>query len=231
MATLTVNFTASPNAVKYRVKYRKTGTTSYTTIYVNTSPATINADCGSDYEGTVEAICVEGVPCNSYQISSINANSDGDIEYTDCVTGATVTQAVLGVTTFYVCSRTTPVALNVNVTINNMGATQSCAQASPINEEASGPVYWTAPAVACPPPQTTYYWKVTPCQVGAPVPVDSNVRTTDASFGVGNVVKLVGAAYVNYCYTITDISPDTFGVLINDAEGAFISCASCEASL
>jgi hypothetical protein len=231
MATLTVNFTTSLNAVKYRVKYRKTGTSSYTTINVTTSPATINADCGSDYEGTVEAICVEGIPCNSYQISSINANSDGDIEYTDCATGNTVTQAVLGITTFYVCSRTTPIALNVNVTINNMGATQSCAQSSPINEEASGPVYWTAPAVACPPAQTTYYWTVTPCQVGAPIPLDSNVRTTDASFGIGNVVKLVGAAYVNYCYTITDISPDTFGVLINDAEGAFISCASCEASL
>ena len=175
MATLTVNFTTSLNAVKYRVKYRKTGTSSYTTINVTTSPATINADCGSDYEGTVEAICVEGIPCNSYQISSINANSDGDIEYTDCATGNTVTQAVLGVTTFYVCSRTTPIALNVNVTINNMGATQSCAQSSPISEEASGPVYWTATAIDC-----IFYWAVTPCNPESLAVPNGVVKTSDS---------------------------------------------------
>lgn len=229
MATLTVNFTASPNAVKYRVKYRKTGTSSYTTIYVNTSPATINADCGSDYEGTVEAICVEGVPCNSYQISSINANSDGDIEYTDCVTGATVTQAVLGVTTFYVCSRTTPVALNVNVTINNMGATQSCAQASPINEEASGPVYWTANAVDC-----VFYWQVTPCDPAALSVPGGVVKTSDSTISIGDVVKLVGSGYVGQdpaslnCYQITDYAAGPSGIVVDDATGAFETCLDCQ---
>jgi hypothetical protein len=230
MATITVNFTASPNAVKYRVKYRKTSTSSYTTIYVNTSPATINADCGSDYEGTVEAICVEGIPCNRYEINNSGEDS-GILEYVDCATGNAAYTDISPYMTFFVCSRTLPNPSGDAAYQTGVSQVAQAACVSPVQEEASGPAYWTAPAVACPPPQTTYYWKVTPCEVGAPMPVDSNVRTTDASFGVGNVVKLVGSAYVNYCYTITDISPDAFGVLINDAEGAFISCASCEASL
>lgn len=230
MATLTINFTSSGSAVTYRIKYRKVGTSAYTTTYATSSPAVITTgvDCGYNYEGTVEAICVEGIPCNSYQISSIDAYSDGDIEYTDCVTGNTVTQAVVGITTFYVCSRTTPVPLSVNVTVNNMGSTGSCAASSPINEEASGPVYWTAQAIDC-----IFYWAVTPCDPAALAVPNGVVKTNNSSIGIGDVVKLTGSGYVGQdpeslnCYQITDYGTGPNGVVVDDTT-IFATCLDCQ---
>jgi hypothetical protein len=187
MATLTVSFTPSQNAVKYRIKYRRVGTSAYTTTHVTTSPATISVDCGYEYEGTVEAICFEGIPCDNYQISSTDTGADGDIEYTDCATGTTATQAVLGAVTFYVCSRTTPVALNVNgVTITKM-VTGSCISASP--EEASGPVYWTASAIPCgvETRTITINYNSVPCSRGTgTISVNGTTISSYSALGTGN---------------------------------------------
>ena len=229
MATLTVNFTASQNAIKYRIKYRRVGTSAYSTTYVNTSPATITVDCGYDYEGTVEAICVEGIPCNLYQIMNPSMQIDGDVEYTDCVTGNTVTQAITYGAMFTVCSRTEPLALNVPATVTNLGSTGTCAQASPINEEASGPVYWTATAIDC-----IFYWVVTPCNPESLAVPNGVVKTSDSSIGIGDVVKLVGSGYVGQdpaslnCYQITDYGTGPAGVVVDDATGAFATCLDCE---
>jgi hypothetical protein len=189
MATLTVSFTPSQNAVKYRIKYRRVGTSAYTTTYVTTSPATISVDCGYEYEGTVEAICVEGIPCNSYFIQNPSMQIDGDIEYTDCVTGNTVTQAVPYGASFSVCSRTTPVALNVPATVTNMGASQACAQSSPINEEASGPVYWTASAIPCgvETRTITINYNSVPCSRGTgTISVNGTTISSYSALGTGN---------------------------------------------
>lgn len=225
MATLTVNFTASQNAIKYRVKYRRVGTSAYSTTYVNTSPATITVDCGYDYEGTVEAICTEGIPCNSYSIMNPSMHIDGDVEYTDCVTGNTVTQAVTYGASFTVCSRTTPVALNVPATVTNLGSTGTCAQSSPISEEASGPVYWTAPAFPCP-TTNTYYYQVTPCEPGtAPAVPNGEVRYLGASpLPFGTVVRLSGSTYVGWCYTLAD-----YGALETSAISVIATEEDCNA--
>ena len=230
MATLTVSFTPSQNAVKYRIKYRRVGTSAYTTTYVTTSPATITVDCGYNYEGTVEAICVEGIPCNLYQIMNPSMQIDGDVEYTDCVTGNTVTQAITYGAMFTVCSRTEPLALNVPATVTNFGASQSCAQSSPINEEASGPVYWTANAIDC-----IFYWVVTPCNPESlAVPNGGVVKTSDSTIGIGDVVKLVGSGYVGQdpeslnCYQITDYGTGPNGIVVDDATGAFATCLACQ---
>jgi hypothetical protein len=225
MATLTVSFTASANAVKYRVKYRKTGTSVYTTIETTQSPVTINnVDCGSAYEGTVQAICFEGIPCDNYQISSTNPSADGDIEYTDCTTGTTVTQAVLGAVTFYVCSRTTPVALNVNgVTITKM-VTGSCISPSP--EEASAEVYWSATALPCP-TTSTYYYQVTACEPEtAPAVPNGEVRYLGASpLPLGTVVRLSGSTYVGWCYTLADYGAfNTSAISVIETE---LDCNAC----
>lgn len=229
MATLTVNFTASQNAIKYRIKYRRVGTSAYSTTYVNTSPATITVDCGYDYEGTVEAICTEGIPCNSYSIMNPSMYIDGDVEYTDCVTGNTVTQAVTYGASFTVCSRTTPVALNVPATVTNLGSTGTCAQSSPISEEASGPVYWTATAIDC-----IFYWVVTPCNPESLAVPDGVVKTSDSSIGIGDVVKLVGSGYIGQdpaslnCYQITDYGTGPAAIVVDDATGAFANCLNCQ---
>lgn len=233
MATLTVNFTTEPSVVKYRIKYRKTGTSSYSTIYTTSSPAVINTgvDCGYDYEGTVEAICVEGVPCNTYSISNPDMYQDGDVEYTDCITGATVTQAVGPGANFTVCSRTTPVIQNMNSgTVSNMGSTGTCAQYAPTAEEASSPVYWTAPAVDC-----IFYWQVTPCDPTALAVPSGAVKTSNSSIGIGDVVKLTGSGYITQdpaslnCYQITDYGTGPNGIVIDDTQ-IFSSCTDCQNS-
>jgi hypothetical protein len=226
MATLTVSFTASANAVKYRVKYRKTGTSAYTTLETTQSPLVIsNVDCGSAYEGSIQAICFEGIPCDNYQISSTNPSADGDIEYTDCATGTTATQAVLGAVTFYVCSRTTPVALNVNgVTITKM-VTGSCISPSP--EEASAEVYWSATALPCP-TTSTYYYQVTACDpVNAPAVPNGEVRYIGATaLPFGTVVRLSGSTYADWCYTLAD-----YGALETSAISVIGTEPDCNACL
>ena len=227
MATLTVSFTASANAVKYRVKYRKTGTSAYTTIETTQSPLVINnVDCGSAYEGSIKAICFEGIPCDNYQISSINTSADGDIEYTDCATGTTATQAVLGAVTFYVCSRTTPIALNVGgVTITKM-STGSCVSPSP--EEGSAEVYWSATALPCP-TTSTYYYQVTPCDpVNAPAVPNGEVRYLGATaLPLGTVVRLSGSTYADWCYTLSDYGAlETSAISVIGTEDDCNACAN-----
>lgn len=225
MATLTVSFTASANAVKYRVKYRKTGTTAYTTVETTQSPVVIsNVDCGSQYEGSVQAICFEGIPCDTYQISSTSPSADGDIEYTDCNSGQTVTQAVVGAVTFNVCSRTTPLALNVAVTITKLVG-GSCVSPSP--EEASAEVYWSAAALPCP-TTSTYYYQVTPCDpVNAPAVPNGEVRYLGASaLPLGTVVRLSGSTYAGWCYTLAD-----YGALQTSAVSVIGTEADCNACL
>lgn len=155
MAQLTISFTSDPSAVLYRIKYRRVGTSTYTTVTTTASPMVITSgiQCGYAYEGTVQAVCV----------------------------------------------------------------------VSP--ESASPEVAWNAAAVSC-----QYYWAVTVCTSGAPVPPSNAVRTTDASIGIGDVVKLTGSTYVGYCYTISDTTPITTGVLIDDASGAFANCTDCQTS-
>lgn len=231
MATLTVNFTASSNAVTYRIKYRRVGTSAYTTFYTTSSPAVINTgvDCGYDYEGTVEAICVEGIPCNMYQIINPDMYQEGDVEYSDCITGATVTQAVTYGANFTICSRNTPVILNMNsANVINLGSSGSCAQYAPTPEEASGPVYWTASAVDC-----VFYWIVTPCDPAALAVPNGAVKTSNSSIGIGDVVKLTGSGYVSQdpaslnCYQITDYGTGPTGVVVDDTT-IFDNCLDCQ---
>jgi hypothetical protein len=226
MATLTVNFTASPNAVKYRVKYRKTGTSSYTTIYVNTSPATINADCGSDYEGTVEAICVEGIPCNRYEINNSGEDS-GILEYVDCATGNAAYTDISPYMTFFVCSRTLPNPSGDAAYQTGVTQVAQAACVSPVQEEASGPVYWTAPAFPCP-ATNTYYYQVTACEPGtAPAVLNGEVRYLGASpLPLGTVVRLSGSTYVGWCYTLVDYGAlQTSAISVIDTEEDCNACA------
>jgi hypothetical protein len=227
MATLTVNFTASQNAVKYRIRYRKLGSSAYTTVLTTQSPVVINnVDCGFIYEGTVEAICTEGIPCNRYEITNTGEDS-GQLQYVDCATGNPASTDISPYMTFFVCSRTEPIPSGDATAQTGVTQVAQGACVSPVNEQASGLVYWTASSLPCPPAEVTYYWQVTPCEEGAPIPQDSNVRTTNSSIGIGDVVKLTGSTYQDYCYTITDQGPTGFGVLINDAVGPFNDCNAC----
>src|SRR5210317_1612829 len=109
MATLTINFTTVANALKYRIKVRQSGTSTYAVHEVTSSPLVLNnIPCGIAYEGTVQAICSEGIPCDRYKIFT-HGPADGDVNYDDCATGNSASQALLGYDDFYVCSRTTPV--------------------------------------------------------------------------------------------------------------------------
>lgn len=148
MATLTINFTTDPSAVKYRIKYRKTGTSTYTTIETTTSPATVTGLlCGDAYEGTVQAVCSEGIPCDRYRISTTDPAADGDAYYDDCATGNSASQSITGSGDFYVCSRTEPVIQGSSSTSVTKVSAGTCVSPSP--EEVSGPAYWSASAVAC----------------------------------------------------------------------------------
>lgn len=149
MATLTINFTTDPTAVKYRVKYRKTGTSTYSTVETTASPVTVNNIlCGEAYEGTVQAICFEGTPCNRYRISTTDPAADGDVNYDDCATGNSASQSITGSGDFYVCSRTVPVVQGSSSTSVTEVSQGTCESPSP--EQVSAPVYWTASAVSCP---------------------------------------------------------------------------------
>lgn len=209
MAQLTVSFTTDPSASFYRIKYRRVGTSTYTTITATTSPVVItnNIACGYAYEGSVQAVCSPGVACYNFTISNPDMNQDGDVEYTNCSSGQLVTQAVLPGANFIVCSSTVPVILNMN----SATVTQGAVCGTGVAEEASAEVPWSASAVQCP----VYYYQVTACDPGAPVPPNNEVRY-DEPLAVGTtVVNLTGAAYAGYYYTITDVGgPQTATILV-----------------
>ena len=62
-----------------------------------------------------------GSACLSYTITSSNVSNDGDVNYTDC-NGNAASQAVVGITTFTICSQEYPVFTGVagaaNITLN-----------------------------------------------------------------------------------------------------------------
>jgi hypothetical protein len=179
-------------------------------------------DCGYAYEGTIQAVCTPGTSCYNFTIINPDMNQDGDVEYTNCSTGQTVTQAVLPGANFIVCSSTVPVILNMNSASVQQGAV--CGSGG--QEEASAEVPWSAAAVDC-----TFYWAVTACNPESPVPPSNAVRTNNSSIGINSVVKLTGSQYQGHCYQITDTTSVTTGVVIDDASGVFTSCFNCEQSL
>jgi hypothetical protein len=188
MATLTVSFTPSQNAVKYRIKYRRVGTSAYTTTHVTTSPATISVDCGYAYEGTVEAICVEGIPCNRYEINNSGEDS-GQLEYTDCATGNTAFTDISPYTTFFVCSRTEPIPSGDAAPQTGISQASQGACVSPVSEEASGPVYWTASAIPCgvETRTITINYNSVPCSRGTgTISVNGTTISSYSALGTGN---------------------------------------------
>lgn len=209
MATLTVNFTTDPSVVKYRIKYRISGTSTYTTVETTSSPFTLsNITCGVAYEGTVQTVCYEGVPCNRYRISTTDPTADGDVVYDDCVTGESVTQAITGTDTFYVCSRTTPVIQGSPSSTATQVAQSSCESPSP--EVVSSPAYWSATAASCDNYTVTY------CGGG-----DSFTIAYDAQYLIGTSVTLNEVAG---CFEITGTTSATPNV----TELAWYpTCTSC----
>lgn len=148
MATLTINFNTTANAVKYRIKVRQSGTSTYAIHEVTSSPLVLdNIPCGIAYEGTVQAICSEGIPCDRYQVFT-HGPADGDVYYDNCATGESESQALTGWDNFYVCSRTTPIVQGSSGTTVTKVSQGECTSPSP--EEISGPVYWSATAATCP---------------------------------------------------------------------------------
>lgn len=150
MATLTVNFTTTPTATKYRIKYRKVGTLTYSEVMVTSSPATITGvQCGFAYEGTIHSICVEGIPCNRYRVQNTSPTVSGTLTLTDCATGYQASMAVGVTSEYFVCSRDTPVASSgiAGTTTIVQVAQDNCT--SPLPEETSADVYWTAPSLPC----------------------------------------------------------------------------------
>ena len=216
MATLTINFTTDPSAVKYRIKYRKTGTSTYTTIETTTSPATVTGIlCGEDYEGTVQAICSEGIPCDRYRISTTDPAADGDAFYDDCATGNSASQAITGSGDFYVCSRTEPVIQGSSSTSVTKVSAGTCVSPSP--EEASGPAYWTATGTTCPTNYVVY-------SCGSGGTGDSYIAShSGGTLVVGQAVKLSidgGAG----CWEITGTTTDAATATVLNA---FADCNSC----
>lgn len=150
MATLTVNFTTTPTATKYRIKYRKVGTLTYSEVVATSSPATITGvSCGFAYEGTIQSICVEGIPCNRYRVQNTSPTVSGTLTITDCATGYQASMAVAVTSEYFVCSRDTPVASAgiAGTTSIVQVAQENCT--SPLPEETSADVYWTAPSLPC----------------------------------------------------------------------------------
>jgi len=61
--------------------------------------------------------------CLTYRITSNDVHNDGDVNYTDCSTGVSTSAAVVGVTTFTICSTTQPFFSSVSgsATITQLG--------------------------------------------------------------------------------------------------------------
>jgi hypothetical protein len=150
MATLTVNFTTTPTATKYRIKYRKVGTLNYSEVIVTASPATITGvPCGFAYEGTIHSICVEGIPCNRYKVQNTSPSVTGTLTLTDCATGYQASMAIAAASEYYVCSRDTPVPSAGILATTTVIQTAQDNCVSPQPEEVSANVYWIAPQLAC----------------------------------------------------------------------------------
>lgn len=224
MAQLTISFTTDPSASFYRIKYRRAGTATYTTVTTTSSPMVISSgiDCGYAYEGTIQTVCTPGTSCYNFTITNPDMMQDGDVEYTNCTTGETVTQAVLPGANFIVCSRTFPIIYNMSSASVQQGAV--CGSGG--QEEASAEVPWSAAAVDC-----VFYWAVTACNPESPVPPSNAVKTNNSSIGLNDFVQLTGSSYIGHCYQITDVTTVTTGPVIDDATGIFTSCFNCEQAL
>jgi hypothetical protein len=221
MATLSIAFNTSANAVKYRINYRVVGTTAYTSTFSTTSPKTITVPCGSSYEGTVEAICIEGVPCNRYKVQNTSPSVAGTLSLTDCATGYQNSMVVAAASEYFVCSRNTPVpssGILATTTVVQV-AQDNCVTTVP--EEASGLVYWTAAAAAC-----AYYYTVSVCpsSTNTTLPPNNEVKS-NTSIPIGTVVNLTGVPYVDGCYTITAVSVLQTSA-VNVAQ-TFSNCNAC----
>ena len=205
MANLVLSFNTVPNAVTYKITYSWNGSTPQT-VYTTTSPWTLtDAECGN-YTGTVAAICDEGEVCTQYMIMNPSMDTDGDVSYTDCTTGNLTTQAVTYGANFTICSRDVPQTINgaqgTTVTPGNI-----CG--SNYNVVQSPDAVWNL-TVSC-----YNYYLVTPCDPGAPVPANNEVRSSVPLVLSTTVVELLGSLYAGYYYTITDVGgPQTSAVLV-----------------
>lgn len=235
MATLTINFDDTvANAVKFRIKVRQVGTTTYATHDVTSSPLVIsNVACGIAYEGTVQTICFEGIPCDRYKIFT-NGAADGDVNYDDCATGNSASQALLGYDDFYVCSRTTPVVQGSSGTSVTKVSQGSCVSPSP--EEISAPVYWSAVAATCPPDSYVFV----SCADGTTETfVSQTIWNSSAVYGSAPSLNIVykidfdGNGYTCWTYVREDNSsqhPSGNTIPLDVDQSIFDNCATCEAS-
>jgi len=233
MATLTINFNTVANAIKYRIKVRQAGTSTYATHEVTSSPLVINnVPCGIAYEGTVQAVCSEGIPCDRYRVSTNDASADGDAHYDDCATGNSASQAITGSGDFYVCSRTEPVIQGSPSTTVTKVSAGTCVSPSP--EEVSGPVYWTAPAATCPPNSYVFV----SCEDGeTEVAVSQTVWNSNNVYGSAPTLNLVyklamgevGEGYTCWTYVREDNVTNQIIPLDVD-QSVYDNCSTCEAS-
>jgi len=93
------------------------GADCWEVIGTSTAPSTTTIN-------TVYTDCIDcSTQCLSYRITSNDVNNDGDVEYTDCSTGLSASTAVVGVTTFTICSTTQPyfTAVSGSATITQLG--------------------------------------------------------------------------------------------------------------
>jgi len=231
MATLTINFNTTANAVKYRIKVRQSGTSTYAIHEVTSSPLVLdNIPCGIAYEGTVQAICSEGIPCDRYNVFT-HGPADGDVYYDNCATGESESQALTGWDNFHVCSRTTPVVQGSSGTTVTKVSQGECTSPSP--EEISGPVYWSATAATC--PADSYVF--TNCADGTTEKYISKVIWTSSNvYGSAPASNLVyeidfdGNGYSCWTYSREDDStqhPSGNTIPLDVNQSVFNDCQQC----
>ena len=234
MATLTITFDDTvANAIKYRIKVRQTGTTTYAIHEVTSSPLVINnVPCGLSYEGTIQTICSEGIPCDRYRISTTEASADGDANYEDCATGNSASQAIIGSGDFYVCSRTTPIIIGSSSTSVTKVSQGSCTSPSP--EEASTLTYWTAPAATCP----SDSYKFVLCSDGTTEKlVSQTIWNSNVVYGSAPTVNKIykidfdGNGYVCWTYISESDStqhPSGTTIPLDVDQSIYQSCSQCQ---
>lgn len=234
MATLTITFDDTvANAIKYRIKVRQTGTTTYAIHEVTSSPLVINnVPCGLSYEGTIQTICFEGVPCDRYRISTTDPSADGDANYEDCATGNSASQAIIGSGDFYVCSRTTPIIIGSSSTSVTKVSQGTCTSPSP--EEASAPTYWTAPAATCP----SDSYKFVLCSDGTTEKlVSQTIWNSNVVYGSAPTVNKTykidfdGNGYVCWTYISESDStqhPSGLTIPLDVDQSIYESCSQCQ---
>ena len=205
MADLVVSFNTVPNAVTYKITYSWNGNSTQT-AYTTTSPWTLSeVECGT-YTRTVAAICDEGETCTQYTIYNPSMYTDGDVSYTDCTTGNLTTQAVTYGANFTICSRDVPQIINgaVGATVT---AGNTCG--SNYNIVQSPDAVWNF-TISC-----FNYYQVNPCDPEAPLPPNSEIRSTVPLTVGSTVVELLGSGYAGYYYLVTDTGgPQTSPVLV-----------------